>query len=43
MLNWLLRARRLRGDVNAVRSGPRAMGRRAGSRLAHRLVSRLVR
>lgn len=43
MLNWLLRMRRYRGDVRAARSGPKAMGRRAGQRAAHRLVNRLFR
>ncbi|SMY13248.1 hypothetical protein [Brevibacterium jeotgali] len=43
MLNFLLRLRRLRGDARAVRRGPEAMGKRAGRRAAHRIVSRLFR
>ncbi|MGO1284301.1 MAG: hypothetical protein ACTHWF_07755 [Brachybacterium sp.] len=43
MLNWLLRARRARGDVQAARRGPEAMGKRAGRRGAHRLLRRLLR
>ncbi|MBB4735612.1 hypothetical protein HDA30_001120 [Micrococcus cohnii] len=43
MLNWLLRARRAKGDVNAVRRGPKAVGKRAGGRVAHKLVSRIFR
>lgn len=43
MLNWLLKARRMRGDVNAARSGPQAVGKRVGRRGAHRLLSRLLR
>lgn len=43
MLNWLLRARRVRGDVQAARRGPEAMGRRVGRRTAHRLLRRLMR
>ncbi len=43
MLNFLLRMRRLRGDVRAARSGPGAVGKRAGRRAAHRLVNRLFR
>lgn len=43
MLNWLLRARRLRGDARAVRRGPQAMGKRGGRRVLHRVVRRLFR
>lgn len=43
MLNFLLRLRRLRGDANAARRGPEAMGKRAGQRAMHRLVRRLFR
>lgn len=43
MLNLLLRMRRLRGDARAARSGPQAMGKRAGQRAAHRLVRRIFR
>lgn len=43
MLNWLFRILRLRGDMNAARRGPQAMGKRFGQRAAHRLVRRLFR
>lgn len=43
MLDWLLRARRVRGDVNAIRQGPRAVARRGAQRGLHRLVNRLFR
>ncbi|WP_345077399.1 hypothetical protein [Brachybacterium paraconglomeratum] len=43
MLNWLFRARRLRGDVRVAQQGPQAVGKRAGRRAAHRLLSRLLR
>ncbi|WP_260853660.1 hypothetical protein [Kocuria palustris] len=43
MLNWLFRARRMQGDVRAMRSGPQAYGKRLGRRSAHRLLSRLMR
>ncbi|HEX7352812.1 hypothetical protein [Brachybacterium sp.] len=43
MLNWLLRARRVRGDVRAAQQGPGAVSRRVGRRTAHRLLSRLLR
>lgn len=43
MLNWLLRARRVRGDVRAAGRGPGALGKRVGRRAAHRLLSRLLR
>src|SRR5699024_6081753 len=43
MLNWLLRARRVRGDVRAARRGPEAVGRRVGRRSVRRLLRRLMR
>lgn len=43
MLNWLLRMRRMRGDVRAARRGPQAMGKRAGRRGLLRLVRQLFR
>lgn len=43
MLNWLLRARRARGDVRAAQRGPEAVGKRVGRRTAHRLLRRLLR
>ena len=43
MLNWLLRARRVQGDVRAARRGPEAVSKRVGRRAAHRLLARLMR
>ena len=43
MLNWLLRARRVRGDVRAARRGPEAVGKRVGRRSVRRLLRRLMR
>src|SRR5690625_7451823 len=43
MLNWLLRARRVRGDVRAARRGPEAVGRRVGRRRVRRLPRPLLR
>src|SRR5690625_8008638 len=43
MLNWLLRARRVRGDVRAARRGPGAVGKRVGRRSVRRLLRRLLR
>lgn len=43
MLNWLFKARRMRGDARAAQRGPEALGKRVGRRGAHRLLSRLLR
>ena len=43
MLNWLMRLRRLNGDVRAARRGPNALGKRAGRRGIQRLVRRILR
>src|SRR5690625_5070071 len=43
MLNWLLRARRGRGDGRAARRGPEAVGRRVGRGSVRRLLRRLMR
>ncbi|MGO2313014.1 MAG: hypothetical protein ACTIMA_05135 [Brachybacterium tyrofermentans] len=43
MFGWLFRARRVKGDVNAARQGPEAVGKRVGRRSAHRLLRRLLR
>lgn len=43
MLNWLFKARRIQGDIQAVQAGPGAVIRRGLRRAGYRMVNSLIR